>query len=383
MQLERVVVMIGRASVTLGDLMWGGAVLSLLLLCATVIFAWRAQRLRSSDAIEAMRRTSDIEYRLAEMAGALRQFAEQSQGAQAYLASALEERLEQVTHRLGRGLSDQTERTSETLTQLYERLAIIDTAQKNLTALSSEMVTLKDILANKQARGAYGEGRMEAIIRDGLPASAYAFQPTLSNGMRPDCLIKLPDSELRLVIDAKFPLEAFSGLRNVRSEAESRTMEARLRSDVLKHVKDISEKYLIPGETHETAIMFVPAESVYADIHERFEDVVQKAHRARVILASPNILMLLSQTMQAIFKDHRMREQAGLIKGEVVRLLEDMARLKERIGDLQRHFGAASSDLEKLNVSADKVSKRALKIESLELEEDAPAAAPLRVASSN
>ncbi|MGH6855228.1 MAG: DNA recombination protein RmuC, partial [Aestuariivirga sp.] len=255
------------------------------------------------------------------------------------------------------------------LTQLYERLAVIDAAQKNLSALSSEMVSLKDILANKQARGAYGQGRMEAIIRDGLHGGAYAFQPALSNACRPDCLIKLPDSELRLVIDAKFPLEAFNALKLARGDGEVRSAQARLRSDVLKHVKDISEKYLIAGETHETAIMFVPSESIYADLHEHFEDVIQKAHRARVIVASPNVLMLLIQTMQAIFKDVAMREQAGLIQVEVTRLLEDVGRLQERVGDLQRHFGAANADLDKLNVSADKIAKRGLRIESMDLEE--------------
>jgi DNA recombination protein RmuC len=210
---------------------------------------------------------------------------------------------------------------------------------------------------------------MEAIVRDGLHSNAYSFQSTLSNGTKPDCLIKLPDSELRLVIDSKFPLESFNALKLVRGAAETRAAETRLRSDVLKHVKDISEKYLIVGETHETAVMFVPSESIYADLHEHFEDVIQKAHRARVIVASPNVLMLLIQTMQAIFKDARMREQAGYIQVEVSRLLEDVGRLKERLVDLQKHFGAANSDLDKLNLSADKITKRGLRIEALEFEQ--------------
>jgi len=242
------------------------------------------------------------------------------------------------------------------------------------------MISLKEILANKQARGAYGQGRMEAIIRDGLHARAYAFQPTLSNGMRPDCIINLPDSELKLVIDAKFPLEAFNALREAKGDGDIRAAEVRLRSDVLKHVKDISEKYLIMGETHETAIMFVPSESIYADLHEKFEDIIQKAHRSRVIIASPNVLMLLIQTMQAIFKDSAMREQAHVIKIEVARLLEDVGRLKERVGDLQKHFGNANADLEKLSLSAEKIVKRGLRIESLDLEE--PTAKPKLVSSN-
>ena len=233
------------------------------------------------------------------------------------------------------------------------------------------MVTLKDILANKQARGAYGQGRMEAIVRDGLHSSAYAFQGVLSNNTRPDCLIRLPDSALRLVIDAKFPLEAFNALKTAKGDSDIKAAEAQLRSDVLRHVKDISSKYLIAGETHESAIMFVPSEAVYAELYERFEDVIQKAHRARVIIASPNVLMLLIQTMQAIFKDARMREQAGLIQIEVTRMLEDVNRLKDRVADLQRHFGMANADLEKLGISADRVTKRGLRIESLDLTEPA------------
>lgn len=369
MPLDRVLLQIGQTPLTLLDLLIAGAVVAFALLILAVVLSWRAQRQRGGEAREAMRRASELEYRLAEMAGSLRQFADQSQGAQAHLTRTLDERLDQVSQRIGLGLTDQTERTSQSLKHLYERLAVIDSAQKNLTALSSEMVSLKDILANKQTRGAYGQGRMEAIIRDGLHGTAYSFQATLSNGMRPDCLIKLPDSELRLVIDAKFPLEAFNALKLAKGEADTRAAQSRLRGDVLKHVKDISEKYLIAGETHETAVMFVPSESVYADLHEHFEDVIQKAHRVRVIVASPNILMLLVQTMQAIFKDTAMREQAGLIKVEVTRLLEDVTRLKERVGDLQKHFGAASGDLEKLGVSADKIVKRGVRIESLDLVE--------------
>ena len=358
MQLDRVVLRIGQTPFTLLDLLVAGAVFGLCLLLITLIFAWRAQALRKSEAIEAGRRAAELEFRLAEMAGS-----------QMHLSRTLDARLDQVSQRVGLGLTDQAERTSQSLTQLYERLAVIDSAQKNLTALSTEMITLKDILANKQARGAYGQGRMEAIIRDGLHGTSYSFQATLSNGTRPDCLIRLPDSELRLVIDAKFPLEAFNALKLASGEADIKSAEARLRSDVLRHVKDISEKYLIGGETHETAIMFVPSESIYADLYEHFEDVIQKSHRARVIIASPNILMLLIQTLQAIIKDAAMREQAGFIKTEVSKLLEDVGRLKERLGDLQKHFGAANMDLEKLNVSADKINKRGLRIESLEIEE--------------
>jgi DNA recombination protein RmuC len=231
------------------------------------------------------------------------------------------------------------------------------------------MVSLKDILANKQTRGAFGQARMEAIIRDGLHQGAYSFQITLSNGTRPDCAVKLPESELHLVIDAKFPLEAYNLLKAAKSDGDVRLGEQRLRSDVLKHVKDIAQKYLIAGETHETAIMFVPSESIYAELYERFEDVIQKSHRQRVIIASPNILMLLVQTMQAIFKDARMREQAGQIKIEVVKLMEDVVRMRDRVLDLQKHFGLATQDVEKLLISSEKITKRGLRIEQVDLSE--------------
>ncbi|WP_119271738.1 DNA recombination protein RmuC [Taklimakanibacter deserti] len=371
MTLDQTILQIGGQAFNLGQILLAGAGLALLLLIMTAVLAWRSQRQRYDESLETMRRASELEFRLAEMAGQLRSFADQAQSGQQHLARTLDERLDQVSHRLGRGLNEQAERTHLSLKHLYERLAVIDTAQANLTQLSSEMVSLKDILANKQARGAYGQARMEAIIRDGLHAQAYTFQTTLSNGSRPDCLIRLPESELGLVIDAKFPLEAFNALKAATGENDIRAAETRLRRDVIHHVKDIAGKYLIAGETQEPAIMFVPSESIYADLYERFEDVLQKAHRERVIIASPNILMLLIQTMQAIFKDARMREQAGVIKIEVTRLLEDVGRLKERVLDLQRHFGQASGDLEKLGLSADKITKRGLRIEQLDVEEPA------------
>jgi DNA recombination protein RmuC len=366
MELDRVVLVIGQRPITLAEILIAGAGLALVLLIACVVLAWRALRQHSADST----RADELEVRLVEMGAQLRAFADQAQSGQAHFARAIDERLDQVSQRVGLGLTDQAERTAQSLQSLYERLAVIDRAQANLAQLSSEMVSLKDILANKQARGAYGQARMEAIVRDGLPKASYAFQDTLSNGTRPDCLIRLPESELRLVIDAKFPLEGFSLLKAASGDAERKAAEARLRKDILHHVRDISQKYLLPGETHETAILFVPSESIYADLHESFEDIVQRAHRERVILASPNILMLLVQTLQAIVKDAAMREQAGLIKVEVTRLLEDVSRMKERVLDLQRHFGQATGDLEKLGTSADKITKRALKIEQLDLDEN-------------
>jgi DNA recombination protein RmuC len=378
MNLDRILLEIGGAPISLADLVSVAGIFALLLLIAAVVLSWRAQAARQEELTASARRNAELEFRIAELSGALKGLAEQTQGSQMQLVSTLDKRLDQVSERLGLNLIDQAERTGQSLKQLHERLAVIDAAQRNIAALSGEMLSLKDILSNKQARGAYGQARMEAIIRDGLPTGAFAFQGVLSNGMRPDCLVTLPDSAVRLVIDAKFPLEAFNALKAASGETNLRNAETRLRADVMKHVKDISEKYLLPGETHETAIMFVPSESVYAELYEKFEDVIQKAHRARVIIASPNVLMLLVQTLQAIFKDARLREQAGLIKVEVGRLLEDVGRLKDRVGDLQKHFSSAAADLDKLSVSADKINRRGLRIESLDLEEREVAAEVVR-----
>jgi DNA recombination protein RmuC len=369
MTWDQTLLRIGNHDFSVLDLALAGSGIAVCLLVLIAILAWRAQSGRREQALESMRRTSDLEFRLVDLAGQLRNLTDQSASAQAHLTDTLDQRLDQVNRRLGASLTDQAERTGQSLRQLHERLAVIDAAQRNLVALSGEMISLKDILSNKQARGAYGQARMEAIIRDGLQASAYSFQSTLSNGTRPDCLVKLPDSQLHLVIDAKFPLEAFNALKAAKGESDVKAAETRLRRDVTTHVKDIAGKYLIAGETHESAIMFVPSEAVYADLYERFEDVIQKAHRERVVIASPNVLMLLIQTLQAVFKDARMREQAHLIKIEVARLLDDVGRLKDRVLDLNRHFGQAAGDLEKLGLSADKITKRGHRIEQLDLAE--------------
>lgn len=367
MDLAQPLFTIGGHVATLLELALAAAAIGLVLLLLAVILSFRAQAGRRLEREEAQRRTADLEYRLAELSGALQGFAAQSQSHHIHLQRVIDERMDAVSTKMGHGLSEQSIKTTQSLHQLNERLAVIDAAQKNLTTLSGEMLSLRDILNNKQSRGAFGQGRMEAIIRDNLSSRAYAFQATLSNGTRPDCLISLPESPLKLVIDAKFPLEAYTAFREAPDEAARKAAEQRLKGDVFKHVKDIAEKYLLSGETHDTAIMFVPSESVYAELHEKFEDVVQKAHRARVILASPNVLMLLVQTMQAIVKDVAMREQAHVIKAEVVRLLEDVERLKERASDLRRHFDLANTDLEKLSVSADRIGKRGVKIESLDV----------------
>jgi DNA recombination protein RmuC len=286
---------------------------------------------------------------------------------QAELSSAIIERLDSVSRSLGVNMEETSRRTTENLTKLNERLAVIDNAQRNITELSTRVVSLQDVLANKQQRGAFGQMRMETIIQDGLPREAYEFQATLSNGKRPDCLIRLPNADAGVVIDAKFPLEGFEALRLATDEATRKDASRKVSAQIGKHIDDIASKYSIPGETQDTMLMFVPSESIYADLHENFPDVLQKAYRARVMIVSPNMLMLAVQTMQAILKDTQMREQASVIQREVTTMMVDVNRLKERVLDLQRHFGLLGSDVDKILTSTDKITSRARKIENLEL----------------
>ena len=220
--------------------------------------------------------------------------------------------------------------TADNLAKLNERLAVIDGAQKNITELASQVTSLQSVLSNKQSRGAFGQGRMEVIVQDGLPKGCYEFQYTLSNRSRPDCAIFLPDQR-PLVIDAKFPLEAVNALRDAKTDDERKRAAARLRADINRHVADIAEKYLIPGETQDLALMFVPSESVYAELHDGFDDVVQKAYRAKVVIVSPSLLMLAINVVQQIQKDARMREAADKIHAEVGHLMDDIKRLQERV----------------------------------------------------
>lgn len=361
---------IGQASITWGEAAVGAAAGLCLLLGLIFVALWRSNRARRAEAAETLRRSAELETRLAEMAGRLQSMAEGAAARDSHLARSLNERLDQVSHRMGQNLEASAKRTTDSLSQLNQRLAVIDSAQKNITELSSQVVGLQDILANKQARGAFGQGRMEAIVMDGLPRDAYTFQATLSNGTRPDCLIHLPNVPGGIVIDAKFPLEAVTAFRDARDPADARPAAQRLRADVGKHIADIAGKYLIPGETQDTAIMFVPSESIYADLHEYFEDIIQKAYRARVVIVSPNMLMLAIQTMQAILKDAQMREQAGLIQSEVGKLMVDVYRLKDRVLDLQKHFGQTAKDIDKILISTEKVTSRGRKIEQVELDED-------------
>ena len=281
--------------------------------------------------------------------------------------AALGQQVDALKEKLGESLNLSAAKTAETLGGIGARLTVIDQAQKNISELSGQVVSLQQVLSNKQSRGAFGQAQMEEIVRDGLPSSIYDFQFTLSNRNRPDCIIRLPGNNAIIVIDAKFPLEGFAALRAATSDEERKQAAARVRGDVGKHVGDIAEKYLIPGEVQNPAIMFVPSESIYADLHDGFSDVIQKAHRAQVMVVSPNILMLAINTIQTIMKDARMREQADLIRQEVGQMLNDVRLLGDRVGKLQSHFNQADGDIKNILISTGKIVGRAEKIEKVEL----------------
>jgi len=276
-----------------------------------------------------------------------------------------------VTHHLSQSMQSTRQHTVDSLQKLNERLVVIDGAQKNITELASQVTSLQSVLTNKQQRGAFGQGRMEIIVQDGLPKGCYEFQPTLSNRSRPDCAVFLPDQR-PLVIDAKFPLEAVTALREARSEDERRQAAARVRQDIGKHVADIAQKYLIRGETQDLALMFVPSESVYLELHEGFDDLVQKALRSQVVIVSPALLMLAISVIQQIQKDARMRAAADQIHAEVGHLMDDLKRLQERVLKLQQHFGQANEDVRQILISAEKVEKRANRIADVEFDSEDP-----------
>lgn len=375
MLLETPVGQIGTSVVTVGHAIVAGAVIVLLLLLVLGIALWRSARARAWAAEDAARRAADAEARMAEivraqseMQGRLGTLAEIFNARQSDLNKAIGDRLDGMTSRLGHSITEQTRATHENLARLQERLAVIDSAQSNIQSLANQVVELQSILTNKQTRGAFGQSRMEAIIADGLPKGAYEFQAKLSNERMPDCLIRMPNGAPPLVVDAKFPLESWNAIRKARDNGEEAARQAMqsFRRDIEVHIKAIAEKYLIAGETQDTAFMFVPSESIFADIHENFEAVVQRAHRARVVIVSPSLLMLSIQVIQAVLKDARMREQAHLIQAEVMRLMEDVSRLDDRVRKLQGHFLQTGKDIDQIMTSTEKITRRGSRIETMD-----------------
>jgi DNA recombination protein RmuC len=353
-----------------------GAIGALLLALIVALLRANAARRREAEAAAEGRRElegqlSALAQSNAELGGRLGSMSEWLGSRQADLARVMSERLDNVSARLGAGLESHAQTTGANLNKLNERLAVIDAAQARMVGMTEEVVSLKDILSNKQTRGAFGQGRMEAIVSDGLPVGAYEFQATLSNKARPDCIIRLPGDSRVLAVDAKFPLEAFTLFNEARDDDARKSAVARVRADVGKHVKDIAERYLLPGETQDIALMFVPSESIYSDLVEHFDDVIQRAHRARVVILSPSLMMMAIQVTQAILRDQRMRDQAHAIHTEVGRLLNDVRLLAERTAKLEGHFRQAQDDVGQIATSAEKVTRRAARIDAMEFSEEA------------
>lgn len=369
------VLSLGAQSFTIGQLSLLVLALFILFALVALFLSWRAGKKRAAAEAAALERAREAEARMAELiasqnelTGRMQTMSEIFSSRQGDMMRLVGERLESMSGRIGQSISQTTKSTHESLAKLAERLAVIDTAQNNITALTGQVVGLQNILANKQQRGAFGEGRMQAIIEDGLPMGSYEFQPTLSNGSRPDCLIFMPNDTPPLVIDAKFPLESWSQIRNADNASAAKTAAQAFRRDIETHIKAIASKYFIKGETQDTAFMFVPSESIFAEIHEKHEALIQKAHRARVVIVSPSLLMLSIQIIQSVLKDHRMREQAHIIQTEIASLSDDVGRLDERVRKLSQHFGLAQKDVENILVSTTKITRRGTKIADLEFE---------------
>lgn len=338
-----------------------GAIVAIGLIAVIVILLWP----RKPPADPA------AEQRMADLNARVQVMGELLARAQGQLQQTVHERLDAVTARLGESMQTSTKHTAEHLQQLHARLAVIDSAQRNITDLASQVTSLQSVLSNKQTRGAFGQARMEMIIQDGLPKDCYEFQATLTNRARPDCIVHLPDGP-PLVIDAKFPLEAVTAFREANGEDERKLAVARVRADIAKHVGDIAAKYLIPGETQDMALMFVPSESIYAELYDSFDDIFQKAYRAKVIIVSPSLLMLAIQVIQQIRRDARMREAAGKILVEVGLLVADVVRLRDRVENLDKHFGQANGDIKQIVISADKIVSRGERIQDVEFAEEPP-----------
>ena len=306
----------------------------------------------------------------------------------AHVQQQMQDRLADNAARSARSLTEMQERMSETLhgsskqtttslTQLQERLAAIDRAQDNITKLSGDVLSLQDILSNKQTRGAFGEIQLHDIVSKALPSDSYTMQASLSSGKRADCLIHLPNPPGPIVIDSKFPLEAYEALRRAKTDFEVKEAARAMRVAVKAHISAISSKYIIEGETADGALMFLPSEAVYAELHGNFPELVREGFAARVWIVSPTTCMATLNTMRAILKDARMREQAGAIRKTLKMLHRDVELVVERVGKLNTHFGQARADLEGLGTAAERAGKRAARLDNFDFEELSPQEIPV------
>ncbi|MGI9395050.1 MAG: DNA recombination protein RmuC [Boseongicola sp.] len=315
------------------------------------------------------RRVQNLSDGQQQLAGGLTHVSEAQAASQANMLKLMEQRLADVSMKMNENLQGSATKTARSLGELQQRLQTIDKAQANIEKLSGDVLTLQDILSNKQTRGAFGEIQLNDIVTKALPSGSYSLQATLSNGKRADCLIHLPNPPGPIAIDSKFPLEAYEMLRNATSDREVQEAARALKTAVRAHIKAISERYILEGETADGALMFLPSEAVYAELHANFPALVREGFAARVWIVSPTTCMATLNTMRAILKDARMREQAGAIRREIGLLFTDVERLSSRVDSLDRHFGQAAKDISEIKISADKAGRRAQRLDNFDFEE--------------
>jgi DNA recombination protein RmuC len=311
------------------------------------------------------------------LAGGLHHVSEAAAVGQSSMLKLMEQRLADVQRQMTEALHGTSTRTARSLGDLQQRLETIDKAQANIEKLSGNVLSLQDILSNKQTRGAFGEIQLNDIVQKALPPDAYSMQVTLSNGRRADCLVHLPKPPGPIVIDAKFPLEAYEALRRAETPQQQLEAQRMMRASVRAHIRAIAEKYILEGETADGALMFLPSEAVYAELHANFPDVVREGFAAKVWIVSPTTCMATLNTMRAVLKDARMREQAGAIRKELALLYGDVERLGTRVENLDRHFGQAAKDIEEIKISSEKATRRARRLDNFDFEEIAADPTPL------
>ena len=314
---------------------------------------------------------------MAELKGQLSQMVQASSQQQQNITSQLSEqsaRMEQTLsnfrQQLGHSLQQQTQSTHDNLTKLSERLAVIDRANSQITELTGQVTQLHNILANKTERGAFGEVQLENLVKTVLPPNSYAFQVTLPNQKRADCILKLPNPPGDIVIDSKFPLDAWYNLQNSETKEQQIAARRQLAISVRGHVKDIQDKYIIAGSTAESACLFLPSEAVYAELHANLPDVIDASYKARVWIVSPTTMMATLNTVRAVLRDARLREQTAIIQSEMLKLIEDVSRLDTRVENLNRHFSQVQKDISEIQTSTSRISKRSYRITELEVPED-------------
>lgn len=351
----------GDLSLTLIEIILGAALILLGAIIALFFSQFGAKTLRGH--------LSDMSDKHAALQGRLAQMAEDSVQREAVFRESLDMRLDQVSKRVGQSLADTQERSSQNMKQLHERLALIDRAQKNIEALTGEVSGLQRLLSNKQTRGTFGEKQMQDMMIDFLPPNSFRFQATLSNSKRVDALIDLPNGQGSLAIDSKFPLESWRRMDGADNQFDHTAAKRDFVRDIKAHIKAISERYLIPGETHDIALLFLPSEAIYLDLHTHFQQLIDESFQKRVMIVSPTSFMATLHTVRAVMRDAAMREQAHVIQREVGEIAKDVDRLDQRVAKLQSHFNQTTEDMRGIRISTEKISKRSDKIQSLDLED--------------